>query len=121
MPMPQYAHTEQLLTDSLHLTRRPIAIAFCETPPPGVMRFMGTMPSSCSFWRLAASMPPFFTVQSDHHNCPVGSYTHNIPLPVERAPELEQTLGLMTELGYLKMEEVPGIPRLARTPNVIVY
>src|SRR5262249_55873808 len=48
-------------------------------------------------------------------------YTHNIPLPSERAAELPQTLGFMTELGYLKMEEVPGIPRLATTPGVVVY
>ena len=27
----------------------------------------------------------------------------------------------MTELGYLKVEEVPGMPRLAKTPGVIIY
>ena len=57
----------------------------------------------------------------DHYNCPIGSYTHNIPLPPDRAPELDRTLGLMADIGYVKMEEVPGIPRLAETPGVIIY
>jgi uncharacterized protein (DUF169 family) len=60
-------------------------------------------------------------VGATHHNCAIGGYTHNIPLPAERAGELEQTLGLMTGLGYVKMEEVPGIPRLPRTPGAVVY
>jgi uncharacterized protein (DUF169 family) len=119
--MTPYETTEQLLSQSLRLTRRPIAIAFCDSAPAGVVAFEGTAPSSCSFWKLAARRPPFFTRQSDHHNCPIGSYTHNIPLPAERAPELEQTLGLMSELGYIRMEEVSGIPRVARPPEVVVY
>jgi uncharacterized protein (DUF169 family) len=51
----------------------------------------------------------------------VGGYTHNVPLPAERAQELPQTLEFMTGLGYVRMEEVPGIPRLPRTPGAIVY
>ena len=58
---------------------------------------------------------------SDHYNCPVGSYTHNIPLPPEREAELTGTLGLMVDIGYIKMEEVPGVPRLPKTPAVTVY
>jgi uncharacterized protein (DUF169 family) len=57
----------------------------------------------------------------DHYNCPVGSYTLNIPLPPSRANELPDTLGLMTQAGYLKMEEVPGIPVLSKTPKAITY
>src|SRR5206468_8476983 len=86
-----------------------------------VAKFSGTEPSGCSFWRLAAAERTFYTVPGDHHNCPIGSYTHNIPLPPDRAGELPQTLGLMTELGYLKMEEVPGIARLPQTPGVVIY
>ena len=57
----------------------------------------------------------------DHYNCPIGSYTHNIPLPPEREPELMQTLAWMTEIGYIRMDDVPGIPRLPDTPGVVVY
>src|SRR6267142_4147570 len=119
--MPDYREIERQLTGALGLQRRPVAVAFRPSPPPGVPKFSGTEPSGCSFWRLAAAERTFYTVPADHHNCPIGSYTHNIPLPPERAAELPQTLGLMTELGYLKMEEVPGIPRLPETPGVVVY
>jgi uncharacterized protein (DUF169 family) len=98
-----------------------VAIAVKDTPPSGVPKFTGTEPSGCSFWRLAAEGRTFYTVPSDHYNCAIGSYTHNIPLPPERAKELEDTLGFMTGIGYVRMEEVPGIPRLAKTPAGIVY
>jgi uncharacterized protein (DUF169 family) len=119
--MTDYAQIEQRLTDALHLSRRPVAIAFRETAPAGVQKLSGSQPSSCSFWRLAASGQVFYTVPSDHYNCPIGSYTHNIPLPAEREAELTGTLGLMVEIGYIKMEEVPGVPRLPATPAVTVY
>jgi uncharacterized protein (DUF169 family) len=118
--MLDYHAIECQLTGALDLKRRPIAVAFRSTPPPGVPRFTGTEPSGCSFWRLAGART-FYTVPADHHNCPIGSYTHNIPLPAERAGELGQILGLMSELGYLKMDEVPGIARLPQTPGVVVY
>jgi uncharacterized protein (DUF169 family) len=79
------------------------------------------VPSGCTFWKLAAEGRTFYTVQADHYNCPIGCYTHNIPLPPEREAELGQTLGLMSEIGYVRMEEVPGIPRLPVPPTTIVY
>ncbi len=119
--MHDFAALEQHLTSTLSLRRRPVAIAFRESPPAGIEKLSGTQPSGCSFWRLAAAGKSFYTVPSDHYNCPVGSYTHNIPLPKEREPELMNTLSLMVNVGYLKMEEVPGIPRLAATPAVVIY
>jgi uncharacterized protein (DUF169 family) len=119
--MTDYVAIEKQLTTALGLTRRPVAIAFRESAPAGVAPLTGTQPSGCSFWRLAASGQIFYTVPSDHYNCPVGSYTHNIQLPKEREPELMNTLTLMVNVGYLKMEEVPGIPRLPKTPAVTIY
>jgi uncharacterized protein (DUF169 family) len=119
--MHDFAAIEQHLTRSLSLTRRPVAIAFRESAPAGVAKLSGTQPSGCSFWRLAAAGQVFYTVPSDHYNCPVGSYTHNIPLPKDREPELMNTLSLMVNVGYLRMEEVPGIPRLAATPAAAIY
>jgi uncharacterized protein (DUF169 family) len=119
--MATFSELEQHLTRTLSLTRRPVAVAFRESAPPGVAKLAGTQPSGCSFWRLAAAGQTFYTVPSDHYNCPVGSYTHNIALPKEREPELMNTLSLMVDVGYLKMDEVPGIPRLAATPGVVIY
>ncbi len=119
--MNNYRNLEKLFADHLRTERRPIAISFRDAPPDGVPRFQGSVPSGCSFWRIAAEGRSFHTVPSDHYNCPIGSYTHNIPLPAERAQELDQTLGLMVQIGYVRMEEVPGIPRLPKTPGAVVY
>jgi uncharacterized protein (DUF169 family) len=119
--MNNYRALEQQLSSELGLTRRPVAIAFVDAPPEGVSKFTGSVPSGCTFWRFASDGRVFFTVASDHYNCPIGSYTHNIPLPSERADELGETLGLMADIGYVRMDEVAGILVLPKTPAVVVY
>jgi uncharacterized protein (DUF169 family) len=119
--MIDYRSLERQLSSALNLERRPVAVAFLDAPPAGVAKFTGVQPSGCSFWKLAADGRTFYTVPSDHYNCPIGSYTHNIPLPADRASELDQTLGFMASIGYVRMEEVPGIPRLPKTPGAVVY
>src|SRR5579862_3772899 len=116
-----WQQAETSFTEPLRLRRRPIAVSFLDQEPPGIERFRGTEPSGCAFWRLAAEGRVFYTVPSDHFNCAVGAYTHNIALSPEREKETEQTLKMMFDLGYVKPEEVPQIPRLAKTPAAIVY
>ena len=79
--MTTYTDLEGTLTRLLDFERAPVAVTFCEREPAGVRKFTGQVPSSCTFWKVAAGGAPFYTVPSDHYNCPVGSYTHNIPLP----------------------------------------
>jgi uncharacterized protein (DUF169 family) len=119
--MMDHRSIEQRLRDTLSLERRPVAVTFRQTPPVGVAKFTGTEPSGCSFWRVAAGGRTFYTVPSDHYNCAIGSHTHNIPLPPERAQELDHTLAFMTGISYVRMEEIPGIPRLPETPSVVIY
>jgi uncharacterized protein (DUF169 family) len=119
--MTDYPNLEQRLSAAIHLERRPVAVAFRQDVPSGVSKFEGTVPSGCSFWRLAAQGQTFYTVAGDHYNCPIGSYTHNIDLPEDRAQELSQTLTLMGSIGYIKMEEIPGVFRVPHTPVVVVY
>lgn len=119
--MTDYRGIEERLRDAFNLRRRPVAVAFRKTPPAGVAKFTGTEPSGCSFWRVAAGGRTFYTVPSDHYNCAVGSHTHRIALPPDRADELDQTLGFMTGFGYLRREEVPWIPRLPETPGAVIY
>ena len=119
--MIDYERMERDFMGQLSLTHRPVAVSTLKAAPPGVEKFEGVQPSGCSFWRLASEGRTFYTVGADHYNCPIGSHTHNIPLPPERAHELAETLGFMTSLGYIRMEEVPSIPRLARTPGVVLY
>jgi uncharacterized protein (DUF169 family) len=114
---------EKEIMSALSLSHAPVAITFTSAPPKGVRAFMGEVPSGCSFWRIASTAPAgksaFYTVPADHYNCPIGSYTHHIDLPAARAKELDDVLGIMCQLGYVKMEEVPQIPRWS--PGAIVY
>jgi uncharacterized protein (DUF169 family) len=118
--MSDYRAIEEKIQGMLGATRRPVAVTFLDAPLEGVTKFDGSMPSSCSFWRIAAGGRTFYTVASDHLNCPVGGYTHNT-LPPERMPELQQTLSLMSDIGYIRMEEIPGVFHLATTPQVVLY
>src|SRR5271170_1084297 len=112
---------EEKIGGAVKLARRPVAVSFLDAAPAGVKRFEGTEPSGCSFWRLAAEGRVFYTVPENHFNCAVGAYTHNIKLSPEREKETEQTLKMMFDLGYVKPEEVPQIPRLAKAPAAILY
>jgi uncharacterized protein (DUF169 family) len=118
--MPDYRAIEQKIQLLLGTSRRPVAVAFLDAAPVGVARFEGSQPSSCSFWRLAGAGRSFYTVPTDHFNCPVGSYAHNTVTP-ERMPELQQTLTLMSDIGYIRMEEIPGVFQLPAAPQVVVY
>ncbi len=119
--MPDYKALEKRFQEVLQLKQRPVAVAFRAEVPQAAEQFSGSEPAGCSFWRLAAAGRSFSTVPSEHYNCPIGSYTHNIPLPQDRANELPVVLQTMTNLGYLKMDEVPGIPVLPETPKNIVF
>ena len=119
--MPDYKALEEQLQQILDLKQRPVAVAFRDEIPAKTERFSGSEPAGCAFWRLAAAGRTFSTVPSDHYNCPIGSHTHHIPLPAERANELPLVLETMVNIGYLKMEEVPEIPVLPETPKNIVF
>ncbi len=112
---------EEEIGAAVKMARRPVAVTFLEAAPVGVKKFEGTEPSGCSFWRLAANGAVFYTVPENHFNCAVGAYTHNIALSPEREKETEQTLKMMLDLGYVKPEEVPQIPRMAKAAAAIVY
>jgi uncharacterized protein (DUF169 family) len=112
---------EKRFTARLALGRRPVAVTFLDAEPSGVPKFSGTEPAGCSFWRLAAAGGTFYTVPADHFNCAVGAYTHNIQLPPDRVQETEIMLGMMFNLGYVRPEEVPGIPRLPKEPAAVVF
>ena len=116
-----YRVLEGRLSEVLGLKRRTVAIAFRDAAPAGVFKFTGTQPSGCSFWRIATEGRTFYTIPSDHYNCPIGSYTHNLALPQDRTQELTPTLTLMAGIGYIKMEVVAGIPRLPQSPGVVIY
>lgn len=106
----------------LGLTKSPVAVAFSATPPPGVERWSGgPMPAGCSFWQRAMIGEAFYTLPADHLNCALGSYTHQIDMPADRAHELENTVHFMVANRYLDLAEVPAIPRLPVAPGAVTY
>jgi len=109
------------LSQLLGLDRAPIAIAFRPTAPSGISRVQRAGPAGCAYWKLAAEGGVFYTEAADHYNCPVGAHTHGVELPPERAAELQQVVGTMVGLQYLRMEEVPLLPRRAEPFGVAVY
>src|SRR3712207_7569802 len=57
---------------------------------------------------------PYTTLfrSDDHRHCPVGAHTHSVPLSEADQQALKGLVQTMVGLSYLKMEEVPHIPRL---------
>lgn len=109
------------MTELLNLTSRPVAVTFTATAPPGVPRVAKAGPAGCAYWKQAAEGAVFHTEAADHYNCPVGSYTHGVALPPERAKELEDVVGTMVGLQYIRMEEVGALPRRTEPFRVAVY
>jgi uncharacterized protein (DUF169 family) len=109
------------LQDLLGLRQAPVAVTFCDTAPAGVPRIAAPGPSSCTYWRLAAKGQTFCTEAADHYGCPIGAYTHGVDAPPQVMNELQRVVTTMVTLGYLRMEEVPGIPRRETPFRVAVY
>jgi len=103
-------NTALRLQSLLGLRRSPVAVTFRATAPSGVARIDAPGPSSCAYWKLAAEGRTFYTEAPDHYNCPIGAYTHGVNAPAAVMKELEGVVSTMLSLGYLRAEEVPGIP-----------
>ena len=109
------------LSALLGLGHAPVAITFRATAPAGVARVERAGPAGCAYWKLAGEGQVFYTEAADHYNCPIGAYTHGVDLPAERAAELQQVVGTMVGLEYIRMEEVPAMPRRTEPFGVAVY
>lgn len=113
--------THDFLTDLLDLSSPAVAIAFTDAPPAGVSRIARSGPASCDYWRQATDGETFYTIADDHKACPIGAHTHHV---MTTADEQQQLMGLiqnMVGLQYIKLEEVPKIPRRATPLDVAVY
>ena len=105
---------------NLGLANAPVAVAFTNTEPEGVSRVDGALAASCSYWREASNRS-FYTTVDDHSGCPVGAFTHGVSLSQGQATELQSLLGMMTELKYIKPEEIPLIPHRTEPLRFAVY
>jgi uncharacterized protein (DUF169 family) len=109
------------IAELLNLSVSPVAIAFVDAPPLGMRRVEATEPAGCGYWKRAAEGEVFYTEADDHKRCPVGAHTHHVPLSADEQQELMGLVGTMVGLSYIKMEEVPEIPRRKAPMRVAVY
>ncbi len=109
------------LSDLLELSSPPVAIAFLDSPPSGVHRVATGEPAGCGYWRLAAEGQVFYTTADDHKACPIGAHTHHVPLTKEESAGLMDLITTMAGLSYIRMEEVPQVPRRSEPMSVAVY
>lgn len=109
------------LTSDLGLSKPPIAVSLVADAPAGVDAFDGSVPAGCSFWELATTRA-FSTSANDHALCAIGIYTHNIAgAPEQVDSELGTVLKVMSDLTYVREEDVAAIPRLEKETNHVVY
>jgi len=108
------------LTDSLHLSQPPVAVAFTDTAPTGVTPYAGLAPAGCRFWQEAAGRV-FFTVPRDHARCAVGVYTHHLESAGDVQSDLQDALKVFADLDYVRPEDMAFIPVLQREAKVVVY
>jgi uncharacterized protein (DUF169 family) len=109
------------LGELLGLRWAPVAVTYRASAPEGIPHVGEAAPSGCSYWKRASEGEAFYTEAADHYNCPIGSYTHNIDLPAAKAQELQGMVETMVGLEYLRLEEVPRIPRRAEAFGVAIY
>ena len=109
------------LQELLGLVLPPVAIAFRAAAPAGIARIEAPAPAGCGYWRLAAEGKVFYTEAADHYTCPVGAHTHGVDLPPEVAKELNGLVQTMVQMQYIRMEEIPSIPRRQGPFGVALY
>ena len=119
--MTDYSTIEFELCETVGISKRPIAVTFRSSPPQGIPKYAGKAPSGCSFFRIAAGGMTFYTVPTDHYNCPLGCYSYNLRLPPGHAKKLEKSLKSLQCACSLNLEDVHSVPRTDKNPEVVIY
>jgi uncharacterized protein (DUF169 family) len=113
--------TAMLLRDALGLKKPAVSITFLSAAPTQVPHVAAAGPSGCSYWKRAGEGETFYTEADDHYNCPIGAHTHGVEMPAAQMQELQGIVTTMVSLGYIRMEEVPGIPKREERFGIAVY
>jgi uncharacterized protein (DUF169 family) len=115
-----YAEIAETLTSALALAQPPVAICLTDTRPTGVPAFTGRVAAGCRFWQEAAART-FVTAPRDHDLCAIGTFTHNLEVTPAHEIDRGDALKVFADLGYVRPEDIPRIPVLARRPAFVVY
>lgn len=113
-------HQAHRLVSLLGLADHPIALAWAEEAPPGVLETTEDVPSLCTLWRRAEE-GVFYAPASKQLGCPVGGMIMGFELDEFRQEQLGSIVGFMSGCGYLRPEEASRIPTANRRAAGIVY
>ena len=108
------------LEQHLELRHQPVAMTFVAEQPQDVPRLSTTEPSGCAIWRRG-EVDVFYAAAEDHFNCPRGTMVMGFPLPPPVMAELEEEVGMMCGLNYVRETEVEHVPHVAQPSAGIVY
>ncbi|HEX5430319.1 MAG TPA: DUF169 domain-containing protein [Bryobacteraceae bacterium] len=108
------------LSGALDLVQPPVAISFRDSVPGGVKIHPGPIPAGCGFWQEAAT-DVFATTAREHELCSIGMYTHHLEQSAAAQTDLQDSLKVFGELGYVRPEDLPLIPVLKQQAKVVVY
>lgn len=115
-----YPKMAETLSRCLDLRQPPIAISFSEYFPEGLSGHAGRVSAGCRFWENAATAA-FATTAADHSLCAIGVYTHNLQPSPKQQTDLQDTLKVLGDLGYVRQEDLASIPVLTSRPKYVVY
>ncbi|HWC99672.1 MAG TPA: DUF169 domain-containing protein [Candidatus Sulfopaludibacter sp.] len=115
-----YSELSETLTQSLALTQPPIAVCLLDQLPAGVALWTGPAPAGCRFWQEAATRL-FATQPTDHANCAIGQYTHNLAMTPASEKDLGDALAIFDSLSYVRKQDIAAIPVLQSRPQYVVY
>ena len=118
--MPDYPAMARTLTDALELRQPPIAVCLHagDTVPAGVSNAAPPVAAGCVFWEKAAR-GGFSTTATDHANCAIGTFTHNMDTTQAHEVDRRDALKVFADLGYVRPEDIPAIPVLAARRHVV--
>ena len=108
------------LERSLGLPRPVISLAFVSEPPAGIEGPEGSVPSACSFWRMA-ERKVFYASEGEHFNCPIGVMTMGFQIPADRQAEAQAIVETMCKLEYISPEEAGALPSVQKDHKGVVY
>ena len=119
--MADYSSIAKTITESLQLRVTPVAVCLTDTPPKQLAGPAQPAAAGCVFWERGAQ-GAFVTTAKDHGNCAVGMYTHHMPLTTSAQQEdLNTCLKVFGDLGYVRPEDVAGIPVLKDEAKFVTY
>ncbi len=118
--MTQMAKMAETLQSSLKLKTAPVAVCVMDAAPAGIAAHQGAVAAGCQFWGEGATQA-FNTTAKDHENCSIGMFTHHMNMGAGPQTDLNDSLKVMGDLGYVRPADIPLIPVLKQEAKNVVY